>query len=528
MGCVYFVVLDRDVAAEITHDAFIRLWEHYGRLPAGSNEKTWLIRVATNLAISHRRSQGAAYRRHTDYLEPADPGLQALNSLDLVRVRRALLLLEPRDRAVISLRFDGGFGFAEIGSIVGKPEKTVKTRFHRSLETLRRELGDAGALSVDSSTKAGPIADHGSIEQQLTDSYHRSRVFMSGPVPRWDPSKGNAVKEGWGRQLLLTGAGAIFILAFVAGASIWRENQSSPAGQNQAVASPSATPQPTPTPSAFTASCKLPVRWGDATGHMIGGFVSFPGASFAADSSASGLIRPYSGTSISYDTPMRRWVPADRLMVSPDGTTWLYGTLGMGMTYHAVDVRTGTDTTLWGSDKMFRLFGLDNKDAYAMLDGAGGAHLWRLPLDGTDGSQIRVSGTWQFVNGGAVWGTGAAPLPAGAPFTLQRLDLQKNTVAPWLQLSGPGNLVGFDGRGAPIVQVGGGGGDIIVAPSPGVQRPVARALTFAKGPDGIASLPALGDSYGIWLPGTDGLYVSVNGVASKQSSVQALPAGPCG
>jgi RNA polymerase sigma-70 factor (ECF subfamily) len=155
VGCVYFVVLDRDIAAEITHDAFLRLWEHYGRLPAGSNEKAWLIRVATNLAISHRRSQGAEWRRHVDDLEPIDPGMQALNNLDLVRVRRALLTLERRDRAVISLRFDQGLGFAEIGAIVGKPENTVKTRFHRSLETLRRQLGDAAPLQLDSPTKEG-------------------------------------------------------------------------------------------------------------------------------------------------------------------------------------------------------------------------------------------------------------------------------------------------------------------------------------------------------------------------------------
>src|SRR6202165_3565769 len=158
MGCAYFVVLDGDVAAEITHDAFIRLWEHYGRLPAGSNEKAWLIRVATNLAISHRRSQRAAWRRHVDDQEPADPELHALNNLELVRVRRALLMLEPRDRAVISLRFDGGLGFAEIGAIVGKPENTVKTRFHRSLDTLRRQLGDANPVDVDSQMKDGSNA----------------------------------------------------------------------------------------------------------------------------------------------------------------------------------------------------------------------------------------------------------------------------------------------------------------------------------------------------------------------------------
>ncbi len=56
---------------------------------------------------------------------------------------------------MISLRFDQGLGFAEIGAIVGKPENTVKTRFHRSLETLRRELGGAGLFDVDSPTKEG-------------------------------------------------------------------------------------------------------------------------------------------------------------------------------------------------------------------------------------------------------------------------------------------------------------------------------------------------------------------------------------
>jgi RNA polymerase sigma-70 factor (ECF subfamily) len=158
VGCVYFVVLDRDVAAEITHDAFLRLWEHYGRLRAGSSEKAWLIRVATNLAISYRRSQGAAWRRHVEDQEPADPGFQALNNLELVRVRRALLTLEPRDRAVISLRFDSGLGFAEIGAIVGKSENTVKTRFHRSLETLRRQLGNASLFDADSRIKDGSNA----------------------------------------------------------------------------------------------------------------------------------------------------------------------------------------------------------------------------------------------------------------------------------------------------------------------------------------------------------------------------------
>jgi RNA polymerase sigma-70 factor (ECF subfamily) len=148
LGCVYFVVLDREVAAEITHEAFVRLWQRRDAMPPGSNEKAWLIRVATNLAVSHRRSLAAAWRRKNDSPDQIDPGSEVLNRLELARMRRALLRLRPRDRAVISLRFDQGLGFAEIGMMLGRPENTVKTSFHRSLARLRRELDSAGSPDV--------------------------------------------------------------------------------------------------------------------------------------------------------------------------------------------------------------------------------------------------------------------------------------------------------------------------------------------------------------------------------------------
>src|SRR5712691_9672256 len=109
----------------------------------------------------------------------------------------------------------------------------------------------------------------------------------------------------------------------------------------------------------------------------------------------------------------------------------------------------------------------------------------------------------------------------------RRLDLQNNTVTTWVQLSGQGTLIGFDGKGGPIVQVGGSGGDIIVVPSAGVQRPVAQAFSLPRGTDGRDHVIALGDAHGIWLAGADGIYLSVNGAASKQSNVQAYLAGPC-
>ena len=132
------------------------------------------------------------------------------------------------------------------------------------------------------------------------------------------------------------------------------------------------------------------------------------------DSAASGLRTPFGVAWISYDAPMLRWVPVNREMQSPDGKTWLYGTLRQGNEYHAVDIRNGKDTRLWGSDRFFRVIGLDNTYAYGMLDGPGGAHLWKLPLDGSQAVQLSVNGTWQFIDHGAAWGTGGSSLPPGA------------------------------------------------------------------------------------------------------------------
>ncbi len=52
---VYFIVFDWEVAQEIVQEAFGRYWQHRDQLGPMSGHKAWLVRVAVNLAIDHRR-----------------------------------------------------------------------------------------------------------------------------------------------------------------------------------------------------------------------------------------------------------------------------------------------------------------------------------------------------------------------------------------------------------------------------------------------------------------------------------------
>jgi RNA polymerase sigma-70 factor (ECF subfamily) len=148
---VYLVVLNPDVAQEICHEAFLRLWQHRSRLGDNANEKAWLMRIAINLAIDHRRSLLTALRHRGADAPPPDPATAALAHIEREEMRRALLRLRRRDRALLALRFEQDLSFPEIGRIFGRPEATVKTWVHRALDQLYREMGGLAPTAVEES-----------------------------------------------------------------------------------------------------------------------------------------------------------------------------------------------------------------------------------------------------------------------------------------------------------------------------------------------------------------------------------------
>ena len=58
----------------------------------------------------------------------------------MIDLADALARLDPQDRAIVGLRFIAGFDSEEIGRAVGLTPSNVRTRLHRLLERLRRDL----------------------------------------------------------------------------------------------------------------------------------------------------------------------------------------------------------------------------------------------------------------------------------------------------------------------------------------------------------------------------------------------------
>jgi RNA polymerase sigma-70 factor (sigma-E family) len=134
----YLVVGDRNLAEELAQDAFIRVWRSWDRILREESAAAYLRATVVNLARNslRRRILEARHRAARDERPP--PG-EPLERLDFVR---AVLMLPPRQRACVALRYYEDLTEAETARILGISAGTVKSQTHKALRRLHELLGD--------------------------------------------------------------------------------------------------------------------------------------------------------------------------------------------------------------------------------------------------------------------------------------------------------------------------------------------------------------------------------------------------
>ena len=129
-------------ADELTQDVFVRVWQKLGTFRGESAFGTWLHRLAVNVVLGSRRSEGIRVGKvfGTDDLEayetptrPPDPG----QALDL---ERAIATLPPGAKMVFVLHDVEGYKHEEIAELHGIAVGTCKAQLHRARRLLREAL----------------------------------------------------------------------------------------------------------------------------------------------------------------------------------------------------------------------------------------------------------------------------------------------------------------------------------------------------------------------------------------------------
>jgi RNA polymerase sigma factor (sigma-70 family) len=136
-------------AEDAAQEALVRAWQADRDPKDIAAPRAWLLRITVNLCTDWCRGRFGTRRRVTGSLD-AVAGTDALATLAFdpgtsdhtgaLDVRRAINGLERDLRVVVALRYYAGLDSAEIGSLLGIPAATVRSRLRRALSVLRERL----------------------------------------------------------------------------------------------------------------------------------------------------------------------------------------------------------------------------------------------------------------------------------------------------------------------------------------------------------------------------------------------------
>ena len=135
---------DEELAADATHDVFLRTYEARNRYQEGKNVSTWLFTIAYNICRNHYRSN--AYETQLLATLDTEPisDEQIEIQLDAAALDDALAQvlseLPPPLHQLFSLHYQEELTIPQVAEIVGIPEGTVKSRLHKTMNIIRKKL----------------------------------------------------------------------------------------------------------------------------------------------------------------------------------------------------------------------------------------------------------------------------------------------------------------------------------------------------------------------------------------------------
>jgi len=153
------ICANRDDAAELTQETFVKVIENIERFQGRSSFYTWVFRIAVNLTLNYCKKRvkiafksldaevdeqdGPVKRQLKDFLNDEsspEPAEIAQNRELCELAKKSLLRLDDDQRAVVILRDIEGMSYAQIAEVLEIELGTVRSRLSRARGNLREIL----------------------------------------------------------------------------------------------------------------------------------------------------------------------------------------------------------------------------------------------------------------------------------------------------------------------------------------------------------------------------------------------------
>lgn len=148
---LYRLVGNVDDAEDLAQETFLRVHGHLGKFRGAASLKTWILRIASNLARDFlrkrkRRPEPLSFDSETLLAVPSAPGSDPGRALTLQEKTRALAAaiegLPYKQRAALVMKVIGDMDYEEIAAVLGTTRNSVKANTHLARRKLIALLGE--------------------------------------------------------------------------------------------------------------------------------------------------------------------------------------------------------------------------------------------------------------------------------------------------------------------------------------------------------------------------------------------------
>lgn len=142
---------DEDAAETLTQDCFVKVFENRHRFRGDCSVRTWVLRIAMNLARDYSRNRRSQFWRRLFQRNPEPEELGAIADRvasperalaareELATVWSDMESLSVQQRAVFTLRFVEDMSIEQIAEATSLRPGTVKSHLSRAVAAIRRK-----------------------------------------------------------------------------------------------------------------------------------------------------------------------------------------------------------------------------------------------------------------------------------------------------------------------------------------------------------------------------------------------------
>jgi len=124
---------DRGRAQDVTQDVFLKLWRALPSYDGRAALSTWVYTIARNTCLTAVRAE--AYRRPAGDIQAFEPRAESIRP-ENIALRSAIERLPEVQRTILTLFYFEDRNIAEVASLLGIPEGTIKSHLHRARRAL--------------------------------------------------------------------------------------------------------------------------------------------------------------------------------------------------------------------------------------------------------------------------------------------------------------------------------------------------------------------------------------------------------